>query len=281
MGNIAEMAQWAEWRATLKPGDQFAIKVSRYGNFQGWHILTVARITRTQVIAMHRGNERRFSIVGGREIGGDSFHKIQPITQEIRDFIERTELVEWLRKLDNPETTLEQLRGMHAAFVSLDPASMAERPLEAHSTAEIGWMTTRTKDGKQTLAKPLIATNPHYCAVHKEWEWIPIAPMGGWIKCADRLPDTPTDSEQEFTIACRRSSGKVHVFAAIYLNAKLLQTMDDDCPEDGKPFTGWYFLRNDESGDFDTAYFPVCESGDEVTHWMPHPAAPQEASDEL
>jgi hypothetical protein len=94
----------------------------------------------------------------------------------------------------------------------------------------------------------------------------------GWISAS--APNTPENSEVDFIIACKRSNGKTAVFPATYLNAKLLQTASDDCPEDGVPFTGWYLERTDESGDWDSAWWPVCESGDEVTHYMPLPAAP-------
>jgi hypothetical protein len=35
----------------------------------------------------------------------------------------------------------------------------------------IGWVTTRKKDGSQTLREPFYATNPMYVAQHKEWDW--------------------------------------------------------------------------------------------------------------
>jgi hypothetical protein len=34
-----------------------------------------------------------------------------------------------------------------------------------------GWVTTRTKDGSQTLQEPFYSTNPLYVAQHKEWDW--------------------------------------------------------------------------------------------------------------
>lgn len=103
------------------------------------------------------------------------------------------------------------------------------------------------------------------------------APAGqhsAWVVAEGRLPEIPAGDSREFIIACQRGhNGKTYVFAAEYLNAKLLLTDDDDCPEDGMPFTGWYQERDDSSGEY-TAWNPVCQAGDVVTHWMPLPPAP-------
>lgn len=96
----------------------------------------------------------------------------------------------------------------------------------------------------------------------------------GWISVDERLPEVPKGDSREFIIACRRANGRTYVFAAEYLNAKLLLTDDEDCPEDGKPFSGWYQERDDSSGEYDTCWNPVCQRGDVVTHWHELPKAP-------
>lgn len=98
---------------------------------------------------------------------------------------------------------------------------------------------------------------------------------GPWISVKNGPPETSKNTDQEFIVACRRSNGKTYVFAAHYLNEKLLLTDEDDCPEDGKPFTGWYIER-ECGGDYDTEWRLVCADGDEITHYAPLPAAPTE-----
>lgn len=93
-----------------------------------------------------------------------------------------------------------------------------------------------------------------------------------WIE-ASTTPDIPKGTEREFIVACRRANGKTYVFAACWLNARLLFTDSDDCPEDGEPFTGWYQERAYD-GDYDTAWLLVCNDGDVITHWMPLPESP-------
>ena len=67
-----------------------------------------------------------------------------------------------------------------------------------------------------------------------------------WIPVSERLPEIPTNCTREFIVACQRKhDGKTYVFAAEYLQQLLLQSTlpDDDEPEDGKPYTGWYQER--------------------------------------
>lgn len=89
-----------------------------------------------------------------------------------------------------------------------------------------------------------------------------------WISVDERLPDVPANSDRQFIIACRRANGKTYVFAANYLNALELDTNDDG----ENVFTGWY--TEGEHSEYSSWYEPVCQAGDEVTHWMPLPAAP-------
>ncbi len=93
-----------------------------------------------------------------------------------------------------------------------------------------------------------------------------------WVRVADRLPEVPEDSEKQFIVACRRKNGKTYVFAADYLNARQLHNDE----EGDVTLTGWYIEGShpDYNGWFD----PVCQEGDEVTHWMPMPECPASAS---
>lgn len=105
-----------------------------------------------------------------------------------------------------------------------------------------------------------------------------VAPVGdaGWISAEGQLPDVPVGGKREFIVAVkRRHNGKTYVFSADYLNAHLLCTSEDDCPEDGTPFTGWFHERSDDSGEFDTCFMPVLSEGDVLTHFQPLPAAPK------
>lgn len=101
--------------------------------------------------------------------------------------------------------------------------------------------------------------------------------MSGWIKCSDRLPDTPSDSDTTFIVAVKRAhNGKTYVFSAEWLNQKLLCTPDVDEPEDGLPYTGWHSIE--AHADYEQYWEPLITpgTGDEVTHWQPLPAPPTE-----
>lgn len=101
--------------------------------------------------------------------------------------------------------------------------------------------------------------------------------MSGWIKCSDRLPDTPPDSDTSFIVAVRRAhNGVTYVFPAEWLNQKLLSTPDVDEPEDGLPYTGWHSIE--AHADCEQYWEPLITpgTGDEVTHWQPLPAPPTE-----
>jgi hypothetical protein len=93
----------------------------------------------------------------------------------------------------------------------------------------------------------------------------------GWISVTERLPDVKPEQMGRFLVACRRAhNGKTYVLEACYLNAYPLCSTNDEDEE--VPFTGWY--QNKEHADYDDFYAPINTGGDEVTHWMPLPAAP-------
>jgi len=90
-----------------------------------------------------------------------------------------------------------------------------------------------------------------------------------WISVEDRLPGVLLNDNRQFIIACRRGrNGKTYVFAADYLNARELHNDEDGAVA----LTGWY--TESEHPEYNGWFEPVCQVGDEVTHWMPLPAAP-------
>jgi hypothetical protein len=97
-----------------------------------------------------------------------------------------------------------------------------------------------------------------------------------WVPVVARLPEVKPNDYEQFIVAVKRgSNAKTYVFAAYYLNALMLLIDDDDCPEDGLPFTGWHDLKCDDP-DYDDAWVPLIDasSGDEVTHWQALPVQP-------
>lgn len=93
-----------------------------------------------------------------------------------------------------------------------------------------------------------------------------------WIPSLARLPDTVKGDCSRVIVACRRAhNGQTYVFEALHLNAP-----EDTNDEDGNPVSlvGWY--QATEHPEFSSFYEPVCEKGDEVTHWMRLPDAPNE-----
>ena len=95
----------------------------------------------------------------------------------------------------------------------------------------------------------------------------------GWISVDERLPSVPVNNDRQFIIACRRANGKTYVFAASYLNALELDSNDDG----ESVFTGWH--TEGEHAEYSSWYEPVCQAGDNVTHWQELPAAPSPAKE--
>jgi hypothetical protein len=94
----------------------------------------------------------------------------------------------------------------------------------------------------------------------------------GWISVADRLPVAENGTTVSVIVACKRArDGQTYVFAAEYANEFELGPGHD---EDTRLVTDWFESGVDTWGEFDNAYQRVCGDGDEITHWMPLPAAP-------
>ncbi|WP_430293036.1 DUF551 domain-containing protein [Pseudomonas sp. B1-22] len=97
-----------------------------------------------------------------------------------------------------------------------------------------------------------------------------------WISASERLPEVKEGDEQEVIVCVRRAhNGQSYVFSARYLNQFALYTEGHpDADENGCLIsTGWHDVK--EHSEYDGWYSPlIAVEGDEVTHWMPLPAAP-------
>lgn len=106
----------------------------------------------------------------------------------------------------------------------------------------------------------------------------PAAPAAdAWIPVSERLPDVPDGDEREVIVCVKRAhNGQSYSFSARYLNNFPLHSDSEDEPAF---VTGWYDVK--EHAEYDGWYSPLIDSssGDEVTHWLPLPAAPSANSD--
>lgn len=116
VGRAEQKAQRAAWLQALKPGDSAALQSARQLS-SGHEILTISRVTKTQVIVDGSNQERRFNTVDGSERGTNHYANLQPITLAILDANEMRDLSHWL-KHEVPylkALTLDQLRAMRTA----------------------------------------------------------------------------------------------------------------------------------------------------------------------
>lgn len=103
-------AERQAWLRSLDPGDEVAI-VSPDICVQ---IERVARVRADDRVVT--GNTRVYRVSDGRRIGVEIDERIEPVTQEHREAVERQELGRWLRALPDQDPTLEQLRAMRRAL---------------------------------------------------------------------------------------------------------------------------------------------------------------------
>ncbi|PLS18999.1 hypothetical protein CVD28_00940 [Bacillus sp. M6-12] len=103
-----------EWLDNLQVGDEVAMNVGSYG-YSRYKKATITKIT----------PKRRFTTSNGMTFNPDGTEygkkdtwsrrsNIEPVTQEISDHIEQTELLNVIEATKFKELSLEQLRGIHA-----------------------------------------------------------------------------------------------------------------------------------------------------------------------
>lgn len=107
-----------DWLQNVKVGDE----VASSGNFGTPSILKVTRITKTHIVT----GQQRWRKSDGLLVGAHSYYRrIQPLTAEIREKIERAHLLRWLtdfedRAVRNPkETPIEILRAVKSTVERL------------------------------------------------------------------------------------------------------------------------------------------------------------------
>lgn len=119
--NIADSSNPRDWARTLRPGDEVAVR-SRYYGHAPYSILTVAKLTATQVVT---AEERRFALkdlyeIGAARSGFAGRPGIEPVTPQVREAVETFALVDWLSKLvsdhGRKHPPLHVMRALKAAY---------------------------------------------------------------------------------------------------------------------------------------------------------------------
>ena len=90
-----ESIEYKDWLKSLKPGDIVAIETIAGGPV----FRTVVRLTKTQIVL---NSSQRFYICSGTIVGGSYYHKtiLMPVTAEIKEKVERSELIYRIKKSD-------------------------------------------------------------------------------------------------------------------------------------------------------------------------------------
>lgn len=95
--------------------------------------------------------------------------------------------------------------------------------------------------------------------------------MEGW-RLDGASPSTRVRTAEYFIVAVRRHHNKkIYSFPATYLNQFPLFDEAEDCPEDGRPTTGWYTAASCDTGEFTETYSRFLEKGDELIGWTDVP----------
>ena len=105
------------WLASLKVGDQVAVRYGRWGS-GAYTIFCIERVTSTQLVSTRqsfRPVEVRFRKSDGRVIGEDGYNRIEPVTSEVLEVNERDKLTTWLTLLKANTLSLQCLRAMREA----------------------------------------------------------------------------------------------------------------------------------------------------------------------
>lgn len=112
------------WLASLKPGDEVAVRVSGMWHRTGYELTSITRVTKTQFVLGEGDQEMRAARINGRVVGGSrTFRYMEPLTDDIRAKFAEAEMRAWLRDLqhvsvsDMPLSVIVAMRG--AAEVEL------------------------------------------------------------------------------------------------------------------------------------------------------------------
>lgn len=108
----AEHKAYKAWLATIKVGDQVVTSKAGYEGRKSTS--TIERLTDTQAVC---ANGKRFKRSDGRVIG-DSYTKVEPVTQQVRDANELADLRGWICGIDHNRVraiSLATLRAMKQA----------------------------------------------------------------------------------------------------------------------------------------------------------------------
>jgi len=108
--------EYPQWLNSLKVGDIVAEHTSHYGD-NTYSIVTIEKITKTGQIKVS-GNDSKYK--NGREMGNSGSWSISrhivPITDEIKESVERRKLLNFIEKTKWGEVTTEKLRKIKAVL---------------------------------------------------------------------------------------------------------------------------------------------------------------------
>ena len=107
------------WLATLKVGDKVCM-ASRGWGARSFTIYTIERVTATQLISSKKNGlgdpyEVRFRKKDGQIVGSGIYDKIEPLTQDVLEAIERARLEGWLSGINPKSLSADCLRAMKQA----------------------------------------------------------------------------------------------------------------------------------------------------------------------
>lgn len=104
-----------KWLESLKEGDEVACDVGRYGNVD-WRILQIKKITSTGKIRLNGLEDILFDKNGEGKSGGSGawrqFYQISPITDYIKNWVLKRNLVLKLKDINLKELSIEQLQAI-------------------------------------------------------------------------------------------------------------------------------------------------------------------------
>ncbi len=100
-----------DWLKDLKPGHKVAYDSGTYGRIK-YNIVTVEKITPSGIIKTSDGNSwtKEGRQKGIKASSWETPHHLKPLTQEIRNIVEKETAVQYLSKMDFKKLPLDALR---------------------------------------------------------------------------------------------------------------------------------------------------------------------------